>query len=72
MEGDMNDGGGGHTQHVQTKAGSVSTESGQVMLDGPDGVAVAMTPAAAAETGRRLIAAAEEAQARASGSHQPG
>ncbi len=67
MEGEMNDQGGGHTQHAQTKAGSVSTENGQVMLDGPDGVAVAMTPDAAAETGRRLIAAAAEASAQQAG-----
>ncbi|USU08946.1 hypothetical protein NF700_01065 [Sphingomonadaceae bacterium OTU29MARTA1] len=50
-----------HAQSPQTKPGSVSTENGQVMLDGPDGVAVAMTPEAALETGRRLIAAAEAA-----------
>ncbi len=67
MEGEMNDQGGGHTQHARTKAGSVSTENGQVMLDGPDGVAVAMTPDAAAETGRRLIAAAAEASAQQAG-----
>ncbi|MDQ2893969.1 MAG: hypothetical protein M3R64_12905 [Pseudomonadota bacterium] len=34
---------------------------GTVMLDGPHGVAVAKTSEAARETGRRLIAAAEEA-----------
>jgi hypothetical protein len=32
-----------------------------VLLDGPDGVAIAMTPEAADATGRSLIAAAEEA-----------
>lgn len=63
----MNDNGGGHAQHAHNRAGTVSTEKGQVMLDGPDGVAVAMTPAAAMETGRRLIAAAE-----AAGEHKPG
>lgn len=68
----MNDPAGGHSQHVQTKAGSVSTEKGQVMLDGPDGVAVAMTPDAALETGRRLIAAAQAAQDGKDSSHQPG
>jgi len=68
----MNDPAGEHGQHVQTKAGSVSTEQGQVMLDGPDGVAVAMTPDAALETGRRLIAAAQEAQDAKDSSHQPG
>jgi hypothetical protein len=42
-------------------AGIATAEEGFVMLDGPNGVAVAMTPEAAEETGRRLLAAAEEA-----------
>lgn len=42
--------------------GHAVAEAGQVLLDGPDGVAVAMTPDAAAETGRRLLAAAETAR----------
>ena len=42
--------------------GSAVAEAGQVLLDGPDGVAVAMTPDAAEETGRRLIAAAHLAR----------
>lgn len=46
----------------QEDAGSTSAEAGVVMLDGPDGVAVAMVPEAAEETGRRLIAAAAEAR----------
>jgi hypothetical protein len=46
----------------ESKPGTATAESGQVTLDGPDGVAVAMTPAAARETGRRLIAAADEAE----------
>ena len=54
-------------QAPQTKPGSVSMEHGPVMLDGPDGVAVAMTPEAALETGRRLIAAAEQANAHPAG-----
>jgi hypothetical protein len=45
----------------EDRAGIASAEGGFVMLDGPNGVAVAMTPEAAAQTGRRLIAAAEEA-----------
>lgn len=45
----------------ETKPGVVSIEQGHIILDGPDGVAVAMTPEAAAETGRRLIAAAQTA-----------
>ncbi len=39
--------------------GVAAAENGMVTLDGPDGLAIAMTPEAAAETGRRLIAAAE-------------
>lgn len=46
----------------QNTPGNASAEAGFVMLDGPDGVAVAMSPAAAEETGRRLIAAAGEAR----------
>jgi hypothetical protein len=57
----------GHGHRPEVEPGVVSVEHGQVMLDGPDGVAVAMTPEAALETGRRLIAAAERANA-----HQPG
>lgn len=47
----------------RTDPGIAVAEAGQVLLDGPDGVAVAMTPAAAEETGRRLIAAAQAARA---------
>jgi len=65
MEDVMNESPAGHSP--QTKPGSVSMEQGQVMLDGPDGVAVTMTPEAALETGRRLIEAAERASA-----HRPG
>ena len=39
----------------------VTPENGQVHLDGPDGVAVSMTPEAAEETGERLERAAIEA-----------
>jgi hypothetical protein len=39
---------------------------GEVVLDGPDGVGLSMTPDAAAETARRLAKAAEEARAQAS------
>jgi hypothetical protein len=40
----------------------VSVEDGEVVLSGPDGIAGSFTPRAAAESGKRLIAAAEEAQ----------
>ena len=41
---------------------SVNAEDGEVLVDGPDGVAVAMTPDAAEETARRLMKAADEAR----------
>jgi hypothetical protein len=40
-------------------AGHASAEDGLVILDGPDGVAVTMTPEAAALTAKSLEAAAE-------------
>lgn len=42
-------------EKTQTKPGVVTAEDGQVMLDGPDGVAVTMTPEAALETAERLF-----------------
>lgn len=39
-----------------------SAEEGLVILDGADGLAVTMTPEAAAVTGRNLIEAAAEAE----------
>jgi hypothetical protein len=50
------------TPHLpETVAGVASAEQGQVILDGPNGVAVAMTPEAAEATARSLLHAAEEA-----------
>ncbi|MBW0007790.1 MAG: hypothetical protein JO335_08780 [Sphingomonas sp.] len=43
------------TGKVHDEPSSVATEEGEVHVDGPDGVAVAMTPEAAEETGHRLI-----------------
>jgi hypothetical protein len=40
---------------------SVASEEGQVIVDGPDAVAVTMTPKAAEETGQRLISSASDA-----------
>jgi len=40
----------------------VNAEQGQVLVEGPDGVAVTLTPDAAEETGRRLINAASLAR----------
>jgi hypothetical protein len=48
-------------QQPQSTPGVATAEQGVVLLDGPDGVAIAMTPNAAEITGHRLIAAAEEA-----------
>jgi hypothetical protein len=42
----------------ETIAGVAAAQDGVVTLDGRDGLAITMTPEAATETGRRLIAAA--------------
>jgi hypothetical protein len=47
---------------VYEEGGKASAEEGQVMLDGPDGVAVSMTPEAAEDTARELLRAAGEAK----------
>ena len=49
-------------QPPETEPGVASAEQGLVVLDGPDGVAVAMHPDPAEETGRRLIDAAQVAR----------
>ncbi|MBA3677315.1 MAG: hypothetical protein H0W74_07930 [Sphingosinicella sp.] len=46
-------------------ASQVTAEEGEVHVDGPGGVAVSLTPDAAEETGRRLIAAATKARQQA-------
>jgi len=46
---------------VASVPGIATAESGAVILDGPGGVAITMTPEAAAQTGRNLIEAAEAA-----------
>jgi hypothetical protein len=53
----------------ETSPGIATAEDGVVMLDGPDGVAVSMTPEAAEATGRSLIAAAERASSQRSQAH---
>lgn len=40
----------------------VYAEEGEVLVDGPGGVAVSLTPDAAAETSQRLLFGAAEAQ----------
>ncbi|MGE7205002.1 hypothetical protein ACQKJZ_04905 [Sphingomonas sp. NPDC019816] len=46
---------------IHAEAGVATAEQGVVMLDGPNGVAVTMTPHAAQATGESLIAAAHVA-----------
>jgi hypothetical protein len=40
----------------------VAADKGEVVVDGPDGVAVTLTPGAAVETSHRLLEAGLEAQ----------
>jgi hypothetical protein len=49
----------------RTDAGVATAEAGLVLLDGPDGVALTLTPQAAALTGQSLIDAAAEAERQA-------
>ncbi len=55
--------------HVEPKEepGIANAEEGHVILDGPDGVAVTMTPDAATETANSLMAAAERARGQQGG-----
>lgn len=46
----------------RSHAGIATAEDGVVILDGPNGVAVTMTPDAASQTGASLIAAARLAE----------
>jgi len=46
---------------VHDQPSSVAAEDGKVIVDGPDAVAVTMTPPAAEKTGRRLVEKAAEA-----------
>lgn len=54
------------TQHsptgVRTDIGVAAAEQGNVVLDGPDGVAVTMTHEAATGTAESLVAAAKKAR----------
>ena len=43
------------------EASEVAADKGEVIVDGPDGVAVSLTPEAAIETGERLQDGAVEA-----------
>ena len=46
----------------EIEPGIASAEGGFVYLDGPDGIAVSLTADCAEQTGRSLIAAAEQAR----------
>lgn len=48
--------------YVYEEGGKAFAEEGQVMLDGPDGVAVSMTPDAAEDTAKELLRGALEAR----------
>jgi hypothetical protein len=50
-----------HPTRHEENPGVATAEKGDVILDGPDGVAVTMTPEAAVETAASLLAAAERA-----------
>lgn len=47
---------------LHDEASTVTAEEGEVLVDGPDGVAISLTPDAAAETSDRLLHGAAEAQ----------
>ena len=49
----------------QSEPSTCAAEQGSVIVEGPDGVAVTLTPDAAEETGRRMIKAASEARLQA-------
>lgn len=48
--------------HTHDEPSQVVAEEGQVIVDGPGGVVVTLTPEAAGETGHRLIEQAGRAQ----------
>lgn len=47
---------------IYTEAGEAVAEEGLVLLDGPNGITISLTPDAAEETGQELIRAAVEAR----------
>lgn len=56
---------------LQHRGGVATADSGLVILDGPDGVAISMSPEAAEATARSLLAAAEEAASQCSAEAHP-
>jgi hypothetical protein len=57
-----------HSTETFDRPGVATAEQGQVLLDGPDGVAVSMTPEAAEATARSLVDAATAARRQAEAS----
>lgn len=51
---------------VFEEAGRASAESGQVLLDGSDGISISLTPDAAEETARALMEGASRARSQLS------
>jgi hypothetical protein len=49
-------------EKLETQPGVVNAEDGYVFLDGPDGIAITLTPEAATIMGESLIAAAKAAK----------
>lgn len=56
---------------AQAQASQVVADAGNIIIDGPGGVAVTMSPDAAEETARRLLAAVGEARRQARQSRRP-
>ncbi|WP_343521290.1 hypothetical protein [Sphingomonas sp.] len=54
-----------HSTETFDRPGVATAEQGQVLLDGPDGVAVSMTPDAAEATAHSLVEAAAAARRQA-------
>jgi hypothetical protein len=59
---------------IHNDPSKTEAEEGVVLVDGPNGVAVALTPEAAIETSDRLLFAAEQAKAQqiVAGKRKPG
>lgn len=51
-----------HAAAPFSEGGSAVAEDGIVLLDGPDGIAISLTPEAAEQTGSSLLAAARMAR----------
>jgi hypothetical protein len=56
---------------IYDEPSNVCAEGGEVMLDGPDGIAVSMTADAAEATAQRLLKAALEARDQLTGQASP-